>query len=46
MNPKRWNIKLYPEDQIRRYLIIDIVVCVFMFYKTLKIGRASCRERV
>jgi two-component system sensor histidine kinase DesK len=38
MNPKRWNIKLYPEDQIRRYLIIDIVVCVFMFYKTLTAG--------
>lgn len=32
---KRLNIKLYPENQIRRYLVIDIVVCVFMFYKVL-----------
>jgi two-component system sensor histidine kinase DesK len=35
LNLNRRNIRLYPEDQIRRYLIVDITVCVFMFYKAL-----------
>jgi len=30
--------RLYPEGQIRRYLIIDIVLCVFLFYNVLSAG--------
>lgn len=32
---RRFPIKIYPEEQIRRYLVIDIVICVFLFYKVL-----------
>ena len=27
--------RLYPENQLRRYLILDIILCVFLFYQTL-----------
>jgi len=36
MNANRGKLKIYPEDQIQRYLIIDIAVCVFLFFKVLR----------
>jgi len=30
--------RLYPENQLRRYLFIDIVLCVFLFYNALSAG--------
>jgi len=35
LNLNRRKFKFYPEDQLRRYLIIDIAICVFLFYKVL-----------
>ncbi|OUM95808.1 MAG: hypothetical protein A9Z00_11640 [Thermobacillus sp. ZCTH02-B1] len=34
LNLRKW--KIYPEDQLQRYLFIDIAVCVFLFYKVLE----------
>ena len=28
-------IKLYPADQLQRYLLIDIIVCILLFYQVL-----------
>jgi two-component system sensor histidine kinase DesK len=28
--------KIYPQDQIQRYLILDIAVCVFLFFRVLR----------
>jgi len=32
---RKIRFRLYPENQLRRYLILDIILCVFLFYQTL-----------
>lgn len=32
---KKLILKIYPANQIQRYLLLDIVICVFFFYKVL-----------
>jgi len=35
MNMKKFKFKIYPANQIQRYLFIDIILCVFLFYQVL-----------
>lgn len=31
----KFRFRLYPENQLRRYLLVDIILCVFLFYQVL-----------